>query len=180
MPKIIPNNSFKSSLLKTMVADSTNRNDEITFAIMQGSLPSKEDLLGCVDSYHAHGWPYFNASFRTNMEALGSGNTVLLTGSYINFLYQEHLEPEKVRMYFSKRSERFNPDVAGTAGWFFIQYGAAQTMFQNNPSYWAVAGSIGAVGSGADMELSNVELDPSIPFKLSDITLNFSINGRIA
>ena len=180
MPKIIPNNSFKASLLKTMVADSTNRNDEITFAIMQGTLPSREDLLSCIGTYHAHGWPYLNAGFRTNMEALGSGNTVLMTGAYTNFLYQEHLEPEKVRMYFSKRSERFNADVAGTAGWFILQYGAATAMFNNSTTYWAVAGTVGAVGSGADLELSDVELDPAVPFKLSDVTLNFSIKGRIA
>lgn len=177
MPKIIPNNSFKAALLKTMVYDISNRNEHISFIFMDGTLPTKPDLLSCIESYHEHGWPVLNSTFRTNVEALGGGTNVLMQGTYSNFTYQEHLEPQKVRMFLSKRTERFTPDLAGTAGWFVMGFGPAGAMFTTANYYWLVAGSIGAIGSGADLELTNPVLDPSVPVKLNDITFNYNIIG---
>lgn len=180
MPKIIPNDSFKAALLKTMVYDISNRQDNISFSIMNGPMPSKEDLLSCIANYHTHGWPTFNAAMKTNIEALNGGTQILVSGGLSAFTYQEHLEPEKVRMFFSKRTERFTPDFAGQAGWFILAYGTNTSMFANKTAYWSVAGSIGAYGSGADMELMDVNIDPSVPFKLNDVTLNYNIIGRTA
>lgn len=179
MPTVIPNDALKAVLLKNQIFDIDNNFEHITFSFFTGAAPAKADLEAAVDSWHSHGWAQIGPNF-LDWIVNTHGSTELLTGQYTNFQYQEHVNFTTVKFGFSRREELFYPSADGTAGWFIIILHNEGNPYNNDTVRFAAVGSVGAIGSGADLELTDTALLTSKAIKLNDISIDFNIQGVIS
>lgn len=179
MPTVIPNDALKSVLLKTYMYNYKNSSDDVSVVLFEGAPPSKADLIANVDSWHADGWAVFTSGIKTWITDT-HGTPELATCTFSDFYYQEHTEFTKVKLSFSRRPELFTPTANGTAGWFMIICNSGNGAFTGGYVRYAAVGTVGALGSGADLELSNPVISTTQELKINDITIDFNIQGVIS
>lgn len=170
------NDDFRAMALKRFWENYGNSTDSVTVRLFDGTIPTYSELEGFATgvSYHADGWMN-NSDFHANMMAAPAGYTELLTLTYNNLTNRRLTTQTQMDFFLSQRSESAFGNVSSvTATWFWMYQHA-----DNNPdgwSYWHIFGSVGAIDSGADLEMTDPVIDTSRSYKLNDITVNFNIN----
>jgi hypothetical protein len=173
MALIAVNDSMKSLLLKDSISDVTDRTEDVIVSLFNGPMPTKADFLAGL-SYYSDGW--VNAS--TMLSYLTSnGATALLHAEYNNFAFREQVDITKMRFNLSKRSETFNGIADGEAQFFLAFEQDEAGAYATAAVRWGIMGTVGLTGSGADLELPDVNILTSKRYRLNDLIANYQING---
>jgi hypothetical protein len=174
----IPNENLKSALLKDGPADRGNLGEDIIISLFTGAMPAKTDMLAAA-RYHSDGWQYPD-----NLLAWMTGphgSTELLRMEWNDFTFREHLAATKIKFNLSKRSESFDGLADGIAGWFFMMEQDEGTAYASNRLLrWAVVGTVGIAGSGADLIIPDPNILISKKYRGNDVSIKFGITGAIA
>lgn len=176
MPTVIPNRAMKSVLLKNTIVDINNNLEDVTISLFTGTPPTKADLVANVDSWHSNGWAKPSSGFIDWITGT-HGSTELVRQRYSNFSYIEHIDFTTVRFCFSRSTDVSTPLADGLVGWFLMLQHDEATSYTGADVRSAAVGTVGLIGSGADMEVTDTNIVTTKPFKFNDIQIDFNIQG---
>jgi hypothetical protein len=186
--KIDFNDDFRSLLIKSYYGNPTSfvssSIDSICIKMYTGNPPTQAELEQLIKDNEAtlnfnssEGWVSAGDIEDLLVDPGRGGNyTKLLDINFPNMTQRRQTTKSSVDFYFSQRSESAPGLVDGqTATWFW--------MYQHldNPrswAYWHVAGTVGAIDSGADMELLDPVLVTNRNYKINDISINFNLQAQ--
>lgn len=175
MPKLDVNDDFRSMCLKRYFANLNNSQDGITVKIFDGTPPTYAEMMAFNDAagYHSDGW---TQAGNLLTELANAGFTEVFTIQYNNMTQRRQTTKTSMDFYFSQRSESaFGTTTLPTTGTWFWAYQHNDNA-PTSIAYWNIMGTVGLVGSGADMELEDNDFVDTRQYKLNDINLNFNIN----
>lgn len=174
MALVALNDSMKALLLKDSISDVTDRLEDVVVSLFNGPIPTKADLVANLN-YTTDGWANVNSILPYVIDTLG--NVELLRAEYNNFGFREQLTPTQMRFNLSKRSETFDGIADGVAQWFIAFEQDETTAYASAAMRWGIIGTVGIEGSGADLELADVNIDSTKRYRLNDLIVNFQVQG---
>lgn len=154
-------------------------------AIYNGPMPTKAQFEAAMFSTVAGSGIQFStvrgqySLTLLNQWAVALGSTLKAWCRYENTLQGHHIGPTKFRFPLSERAEEFTKISGGTVSWFLFATcaTAAVDMTSSQPAYFVGIGTIGDVGSNADMVLAGSAIDMSKVLKGNDLTFNYTWGG---
>lgn len=107
--------------------------------------------------------------------AVAKGGTLRAWCNYTTSTIPAHVGPTKIRFPFSERPEEFTKVSGGLVRYFIVAITAATTVNPDSttPAQWFGVGTIGAIGSGADLELLDSSINMANVLKANDMFFNY-------
>lgn len=108
--------------------------------------------------------------------ATTQGSTLRAWCNYATTTVAHHIGPTKFRFPLSERPEEFTKVAGGNVNWFVLMTVQSNAINPTSVSqvYWMGIGSIGNVGSDADLVLLNKAVDMDRVLKANDLIFNYS------
>lgn len=108
--------------------------------------------------------------------AVAKGGTLRAWCNYTTGTVPVHNGPTKIRFPFSERPDEFTKVVGGTVRYFIVAIVASGTVNPDSttPAHWVGVGTIGDIGSGADLELLGSSINMANVLKANDMFFNYT------
>lgn len=173
MQNIEINDDFRAMMLKRYWESYGNTADSVSVILFDGTMPTKEEMDAMVvGTTHVDGWVYTNY---LNTNLANAGYNQLLNIHFPNMTQRRLVTQTQMEFLFSQREETsFGLDDGKTATWFWM-YQHPDGYPTGSVAYWNVVGTVGAVDSGADMELQDPVISTSRRHKMNDVTIQFDL-----
>lgn len=107
--------------------------------------------------------------------ATAKGGTMRAWCNYSTSCIPSHVGPTKIRFPFSERPEEFTKVSGGQVRYFIVAIVSSSVVNGDSalPAYWFGVGTIGAIGSGADLELLDSSVNMANVLKANDMFFNY-------
>lgn len=107
--------------------------------------------------------------------AIAKGGTLRAWCNYTTATVPSHAGPTKIRFPFSERPDEFTKVSAGLVRYFIVAIVASNAVNPDSSSaaYWVGVGTVGGIGSNADLELLDSSINMSNVLKANDMFFNY-------
>lgn len=107
--------------------------------------------------------------------AIAKGGTLRAWCNYTTATVPVHAGPTKIRFPFSERPDEFTKVSAGLVRYFIVAIVASNAVNPDSSSaaYWVGVGTVGGIGSNADLELLDSSINMSNVLKANDMFFNY-------
>lgn len=167
MSNIQINDDFRAMMLKQYF----NGNQNIHIMMFDGTMPTDQERQTYVDACRIYSGDWLYAQDLEEQFTTVGNYTKLFELDYNSLSERRMITQTSIDFLLSQRSESAFGLAEGTAGWFWLfQYGTNFTY-----SHWHLMGTVGAIDSGADLELKDPVISTTRSYKLNDLTVDFNL-----